>query len=89
MYAHAHSVTADSNRIGVVAMKSLSDEVESLCLVKEDRELKFHFNTFFFMTEILTDTTNMKKSIKKIDKEIGKVCLEGPFNCTGCESGGS
>lgn len=71
--AHAHSVTADSNRIGVLAMKSLSDDPESLCLVKERRELESHFNTVF-TTEILTDAdstdpTHMKKTIGKIDKD--------------------
>ena len=75
----------DSNIIGVVAMKSLSDDPESLCLVKECRELESHFNTVF-TTEILTDAdstnpTNIKKSIKKIDKDLRlEVCaLKAPF----------
>ena len=53
------------NRIGVVAMKSLSDDPKSLCLVKECRELESHFDTVF-TTEILidadsTDPTKIKK----------------------------
>jgi len=36
----------DSNRIGVVAMKSLSDDPESLCLVKEYRE-PFNYITLY------------------------------------------
>ena len=47
------SDSVDSNRLGIVAMKSLSDDPESLCLVKECRELESHFNTDF-TTEILT-----------------------------------
>ena len=35
-------------------MKLLSDDPESLCLVKECRELESYFNTAF-TTEILTD----------------------------------
>ena len=67
-------------------MKSLSDDPESLCLVKERRELESHFNTFFFFfftTEILTDPTNMKKSIKKIDKDqrLEKCALKAPLGC--------
>ena len=55
----------DSNRIGVVAMKSLSDDPESLCLVKECRELESHFNTVF-TTEILTDADSTNPTNKEI-----------------------
>ena len=85
----------DSNRIGVVAIKSLSDDPESLCLVKECRELEFHFNTVF-TTEILTDAdstnpTNIKKSIKKIDKDLRlEMCaLKAPFIAQVVTAGGS
>ena len=72
----------DSNRVGVVAMKSLSDDSESLCLVKECRELEYTA----FISEILTDadstdSTDIKKSIKKIDKDLRlEMCaLKAPF----------
>ena len=85
----------DSNRVGIVAMKSLSDDPESLCLVKECRELESHFNTVF-TTEILTDAdstnpTNIKKSIKKIDKDLRlEMCaLKAPFIAQVVTDGGS
>ena len=43
-----------SDRVGVVAMKSLSDDPESLCLVKECRELESYYSTNF-TSEILSD----------------------------------
>ena len=52
IFCEGNSDTIDSNRIGVVAMKSLSDDPESLY-----RELESHFNTVF-TTEILTDSVN-------------------------------
>jgi len=85
----------DSNRIGVVAMKSLSDDPESLCLVKECRELESHFNTVF-TTEILTDAdstdpTCIKKAIKKIDKDqrLERCALKAPLIAQVVKAGGS
>ena len=85
----------DSNRIGVVAMKSLSDDPESLCLVKECRELESHFNTIF-TTEILTDAdstdpTCIKKTIKNIykDQRLERCALKVPLIAQVVKAGGS
>ena len=81
------SDSLDSNNIGVAAMKSLSDDPESLCLVKECRELESYYNTTF-TTEILRDAdsifpTVMKKDIRKIDKDhvLEKCVLKAPSDC--------
>ena len=73
-------------------MKSLSDDPESLCLV---RELESHFNTVF-TTEILTDAdstdpTDIKKAIKKIDKDqrLEKCALKAPLIAQVVTAGGS
>ena len=81
-------LTSDSvstNRLGVVALKSLSDDMESLCLIKECRELESIFGTDF-TTEILidADSTNLrdiKRTILKIDKaqSLEKCALKAPL----------
>ena len=89
------SDSLDSNNIGVAAMKSLSDDPESLCLVKECRELESYYNTTF-TTEILRDAdsifpTVMKKDIRKIDKDhvLEKCVLKAPLNAQVVSAGGS
>ena len=86
------SDSLDSNNIGVAAMKSLSDDPESLCLVKECRELESYYNT----TEILRDAdsifpTVMKKDIRKIDKDhvLEKCVLKAPLIAQVVSAGGS
>ena len=71
IFCEGNSDTIDSNRIGVVAMKSLSDDPESLC-----RELESHFNTVF-TTEILTDSVDSANptDVRK-RSEVGKMCPE-------------
>ena len=91
-------LTSDSvstNRLGVVALKSLSDDMESLCLVKECRELESIFNTDF-TTEILidADSTNLmdiKRTILKIDKaqSLEKCALKAPLIAQVVVAGGS
>ena len=44
----------ESRNIGVIAMKSLIDDYESLCLVEECRELEDHFGTEY-TAQILSD----------------------------------
>ena len=89
------SDSLDSNNIGVAAMKSLSDDPESLCLVKECRELESYYNTTF-TTEILRDAdsifpTVMKKDIRKIDKDhvLEKCVLKAPLIAQVVSAGGS
>ena len=76
-------------------MKSLSDDPESLCLVKECRELESHFNTIF-TTEILTDAdstdpTCIKKTIKNIykDQRLERCALKVPLIAQVVKAGGS
>ena len=83
----------DSNRI---AMKSLSDDPESLCLVKECRELESHFNTAF-TSEIdwcRFYRPHRQKEIyqeEKIDKDLKlEMCaLKAPFTAQVVTAGGS
>ena len=54
-------------------MRSLTDDIESLCIVKECRELEISYRTNFTDT-ILTDANNVslriiKKTIRGIDRE--------------------
>ena len=63
----------ESRNIGVMAMKSLIDDSESLCLVKECRELEDHFGTEY-TAQILSDADScsakeIQKVICNIDKE--------------------
>ena len=44
----------ESRNIGVIAMKSLIDDSESLCLVEECRELEDYFGTEY-TAQILSD----------------------------------
>ena len=59
--------------VGAAAMRSLTDDIESLCIVKECRELEISYGTNFTNT-ILTDANNVslriiKKTIRGIDRE--------------------
>ena len=73
-----------SDRGGIVDMKYLSNDPESLCLVKECKELESCYSTNF-TSEILSDAdstnpTNFTKLSKNLTRsEIEKVCLEGPL----------
>jgi len=78
-------------RIGVVAMKSLSDDPESLCLVKECRAQIPFQHRFYYRDPNWCGLhwPSMHKESYQKDwqrSEVGKVCLEGPSNCPGCES---
>ena len=59
--------------VGAVAMRSLDDNVESLCLVKECHELETYYGTNFTDTvPVDADATSLrtiKKTIREIDKE--------------------
>ena len=50
-----------SDRVGVVAMNSLSDDSETLCLVKECKKLESCYNTNF-TSEILSDADSINKT---------------------------
>ena len=59
--------------VGAAAMRSLTDDIESLCIVKECRELEISYGTNFTDT-ILTDANNVslriiKMTIRGIDRE--------------------
>ena len=67
--------------VGAVAMRSLVDNVESLCLVKECRELETHYGTNFTVTVLVdadaTSLQTIKKTIREIDKEkLIRKCYE-------------
>ena len=67
--------------VGAVAMRSLVDNVESLCLVKECHELETHYRTNFTDTVLVdADATSLwtiKKTIREIDKEkLIRQCYE-------------
>ena len=59
----------EATGVGAAAMKSLSDNVESLCLVKECRELESTYGT----EDLLTDANCVSKCIiKKIIRGIDR-----------------
>ena len=60
--------------VGTAAMKSLCDDMESLCLVKECRELEFTYGTRF-TDDLLTDANCVskriiKRNIREMDRHI-------------------
>ena len=59
--------------VGAEMMRVMSDDVESLCLVKECREMEEGFGTSF-TDELLSgaesvDLRDVRKEIRKIDRE--------------------
>ena len=81
--------------VGAVAMRSLSDDMESLCLVKECRELELYYGTN--LTDIvLTDAdTISRRAIRKIlrvidrDKLVEKCSMKSPSIACIIRKGGS
>ena len=77
----------ESGNVGVMALKSLIDDPESLCLVKECRDLEDHFGTKY-------TTQNSQMQIHAVQKRYRKwyvtliernhsvdVCGESPLYC--------
>jgi len=68
-----HLLEDNAAGVGAVAMRSFVDDVDSLCLVKECRELENHFGTNFTDAVLLDGNTvsqrTIKKTIRGIDKE--------------------
>ena len=61
----------EATGIGAAAMKSLSDDVDSLCLVKECCELESTYSTRF-TNDLLTASCVSKRIVKKIIHEIDR-----------------
>ena len=85
----------ESNTIGTATTKALADNLESLCLVKECRELDSLFSTNL-TNDVLTETefanlTEMKKTIRKIDREqvLEKCIAKAPLIAQVVRAGGS
>ena len=68
--------------VGASVFHCLLDDVSSICLVREGRELEKHFGTSVTNSILCQSETNIRAvriEIRKIDKEITlKKCLEKP-----------
>ena len=85
----------EATGVGAAAMKSLSDDVDSLCLVKECRELESTYGTMF-TNDLLTDANCVskrivKKSIREIDRNklVQKCSSKSPSIAGVVDRGGS
>ena len=67
----------ESGNVGVMALKSLIDDPESLCLVKECRDLENHFGTEY-TAQILSDADSC--SVKEIQKVVCIIDREKSFS---------
>jgi len=66
-------VSADGGTLGAETLRSMSDDIESLCLVRDCRELEETFGTHY--DEILCDgdavsLQEIKREVHKRDKEM-------------------
>ena len=67
----------ESGNVDVMALKSLIDDPESLCLVKECRDLEDHFGTEY-TAQILSDADSC--SVKEIQKVVCNIDREKSFS---------
>ena len=67
----------ESRNVGVMALKSLIDDPESLCVVKECRDLEDHFGTKYTI-QIVSDADSC--SAKEIQKVVCNIDREKSFN---------
>ena len=67
----------ESGNVGVMALKSLIDDPESLCLVKECRDLEDHFGTEY-TAQILSDADSC--SVKEMQKVVCNIDREKSFS---------
>ena len=81
--------------VGAIVMRSLSDDVESLCLVKECRELESYYGTIF-KDNLLADADSsslrvIKKSVRQMDREklVHKCSRKSPTIADIVSRGGS
>ena len=86
----------DATGVGAAVMKSLSDDVESLCLVKECCELESTYYSTSFTKDLLTDSNCVskriiRKTIRGIDRDrlVLKCSTKSPFIAGVVEIGGS
>ena len=63
--------------VGAMALKSLIDDPESLCLVKECRDLEVHFGTEY-TAQILSDADSC--GVKEIQKVVYNIDREKSFS---------